>query len=138
MVKLPVIVGFGGINAAGRSSGSHSYKRMVCEALSATKMEPTWQDLAHRMGLATESTPSEETIATIKDGTLIRRIQNFDPDRVPCHHKAQFEPGDNPAQIHLKHHKLSKELEAQATITELPDSMVAANFHTPLPITDGI
>ena len=33
MVKLPVIVGFGGINAAGRSSGHNGYRRMM-EAMS--------------------------------------------------------------------------------------------------------
>lgn len=134
MIKLPVIVGFGGINAAGRSSGSHSYKRMICDALSAADMEPTWQDLAHRMGLPKEKQISKETIDAIKAGTLIRRIQNFDPDHVPCHHKAELEPSELPAELHLKHHKLSKDLESKANIADLSDSMISAKFHTPLSI----
>ena len=50
-MKLPVIVGFGGINAAGRSSGHHSYKRLLADVLPETEMQSTWQDLAQRMGL---------------------------------------------------------------------------------------
>lgn len=134
MIKLPVIVGFGGINAAGRSSGSHSYKRMVCDALSAEKMESTWQDLSHRMGLQTDKPHADETIAAIKDGTLIRRMQNFDPDHVPCHHKATLEPGQEAAELHLKHHKLSAELASRASVSDRPDSMISAKFSTPLPI----
>ena len=134
MIKLPVIVGFGGINAAGRSSNSHSYKRMVCDALSAGEMESTWQDLAQRMGLPVEKHSSAETIAAIKEGTLIRRMQNFDPDHVLCHHKATLEPGEHPAELHLKHHKLSEAIASQADITELPDAMITAKFKTPLSV----
>ena len=32
--RLPVIVGFGGINAAGRASGHHAYARMTHSAQS--------------------------------------------------------------------------------------------------------
>nr|WP_305457184.1 hypothetical protein [Photobacterium leiognathi] len=53
MAKLPLIVGLGGINAAGRSSGFHSYKLMVADVLSEQVMQSTWQDLAARMGLDT-------------------------------------------------------------------------------------
>lgn len=134
MIKLPVIVGFGGINAAGRSSHSHSYKRMVCDALSADEMASTWQDLAHRMGLPVDNQVSADTIATIKDGTLIRRLKNFDPNHVTCHHKAMLEPGDHPAELHLKQHKLSADIASQADITDLPDAMISAKIKTPLPV----
>ena len=135
MIKLPVIVGLGGINAAGRSSGFHSYKRMVCDALSAEQMQSTWQDLAQRMGLSADySTSPEATIAAIKEGTLVRRMQNYDPDNVLCHHKATLEPGDYPAELHLKHHKLSQNLSHLAQISELPDAMIAAKFKTPLSV----
>lgn len=134
MLKLPVIVGFGGINAAGRSSGSHSYKRMVNEALSDADLAATWQDLAHRMGLPLEAPSSEQTIAAIKDGTCIRRIQNFDPEHVLCHHKASLNPGSEPAELHLKQHKLSAELAQRANIADLPESMIAAKFTDPLSV----
>lgn len=135
MTKLPVIVGFGGINAAGRSSGFHSYKRMVCDALSNDDMQSTWQDLAQRMGLATDYANSpERTIAAIKEGTLIRRLQNYDPDQVLCHHKAILEPREAPAELHLKHHKLSEKLSQLAQISDLPESMIAAKFNAPLSV----
>jgi acetoacetyl-[acyl-carrier protein] synthase len=35
MSHLPIIVGFGGFSAAGRSSGHHAYRRMVIESLPA-------------------------------------------------------------------------------------------------------
>lgn len=135
MTKLPVIVGFGGINAAGRSSGSHSYKRMVCDALSTSEMQSTWQDLAHRMGLANEYASSPETtITAIKEGTLIRRLQNYDPDNVLYHHKATLEPGDKPAELHLKHHKLSDKLTKLAEVTDLSEAMISAKFNNALSV----
>lgn len=135
MIKLPVIVGFGGINAAGRSSGSHGYKRMVCDVLASDEMQSTWQDLAHRMGLASEYALSPETtIAAIKEGTLVRRMQNYAPDQVLCHHRATLEPGDFPADLHLKHHKLSEKLTQLAQISDLADAMISAKFNTPLSV----
>ena len=41
MASLPLIVGLGGINAAGRSSGFHSYKRMIESALSDEQLALT-------------------------------------------------------------------------------------------------
>ncbi|HBB53222.1 MAG TPA: beta-ketoacyl synthase [Legionellales bacterium] len=81
-MKLPVIVGMGGINAAGRTSGFHSYKRMVYKALPQKTMEKTWSDLAHRMGLSTDK------IQSILDGTLIRQIDLFNPNHVYAHQAA--------------------------------------------------
>ena len=105
MTKLPVVVGFGGINAAGRSSGFHSYKRMVADALSETQMRSTWSDLAHRMGLISLGDITPSIIDAIKQGTLIRRIQSFDPDHVLCHHKALLEPGNPSTSLIMKQSK---------------------------------
>lgn len=134
MIKLPVIVGFGGINAAGRSSGNHSYKRMISEVLSAEQLEPTWQDLAHRMGLEKEPHISEKTIKTIKDGTLVRRIQSFDPDHVPCHHKATLEAITQKPSIVMKHSKLSAALAHHGVQTTLPESMIRMEFNSSIPV----
>jgi len=78
-MKLPVIVGMGGINAAGRTSGFHSYKRMVYNSLSDNIMHNTWQDLATRMQL------SPNQIDEILAGTLVRQIDIFDPNNVYGH-----------------------------------------------------
>ena len=85
-MKLPVIVGMGGINSAGRTSGFHAYKRMVHSALSAEMMQSTWMDLSHRMKLIDMNL--EQRIEAILQHTLVRRIDLFDPSRVPSHHIA--------------------------------------------------
>ena len=40
-MRLPVIVGMGGVNAAGRSSDFQNYRRMVIELLPAAERERT-------------------------------------------------------------------------------------------------
>ena len=46
MNVLPVIVGYGGINAAGRSAGDYALKRMVYEDLSNTEKIKVIESLA--------------------------------------------------------------------------------------------
>ena len=93
MSRLPVIVGLGGINAAGRSSGFHGYKRMVAESLSKDTMHSTWTDLSHRMAL---KTPDQELnvqhIEHATAGTLIRKISLFDTENVACNKKDSEHP----------------------------------------------
>ena len=110
MIKLPVIVGIGGINSAGRSSGFHSYKRMICDVLSEQELTHTWHDLAHRMGIHRSDALSVDDIQAIKKGTLVRRIENFDPDNVICHHKAKVDGTLNVSSILIKKSKLPKQL----------------------------
>jgi acetoacetyl-[acyl-carrier protein] synthase len=40
--RLPVIVGFGGVNAAGRVSFHHAYRRMVIDALGEAESDGTY------------------------------------------------------------------------------------------------
>lgn len=79
-MKLPVIVAMGGVNAAGRTSGFHAYKRMVYQSLPADLMKNTWQDLAHRMHLIDEK--GQYDLDSILKGTLVRHIDLFDPNHV--------------------------------------------------------
>lgn len=74
MTNLPVIVGFGGINPAGRSSFHHGYRRLVFDALSAEKAQLTLNSLAPLMGLD-HSTYDGATATAILQGTLIRQIE---------------------------------------------------------------
>ena len=93
MTPLPVIVGFGGINPAGRVSFHHSYRRTVIDALSQSKQERTYQSLATLMGLQNELTAN--TTATqdyIDQHTLIRRIEIWDPERIDSHSKVNLAP----------------------------------------------
>ncbi len=86
--QLPVIVGFGGYNAAGRSSGHQGYKRMVFESLNAEQKSHTVSSLSRLMGL-----PEADEQAVL-NGTLIRRIESnhFDADATPLTKKFTLEP----------------------------------------------
>ena len=77
---LPVIVGCGGINPAGRVSGHHAYRRMVLDALPVSKQDRTYKSLAELMGMENTTELSADEKRQICDNTLIRRIEHFDPD----------------------------------------------------------
>ena len=100
MTRLPVIVGFGGVGPAGRSSFHHAYRRTVIESLSGRERTRTFLALASMMNLVqvfegqcvTRDGEKIEPDAVeahfgdqILNGTLIRRIEPclFDPDHVP-------------------------------------------------------
>lgn len=129
MIKLPVIVGMGGINPAGRTSGFHSYKRMLCDALPEKDLENTWHDLAHRMGLS-EVACSKDNIQAIKDGTLIRKIDSLDTDKVRAHHKAHLNPD---ATFNIKKAKLPKSLD-HCDMQDIEHNEVMVTIDEPLEI----
>ena len=79
-MRLPVITGFGGINPAGRLSFHHGYKRMVIDAMSAAEQDSTFRSLAGLMGVENPEDPASR--AYMRENTLIRRIDVFDPARV--------------------------------------------------------
>jgi len=99
MNRLPVIVGFGGYNAAGRSSFHHAYRRTILDSLDAGKRVATLLSLATIMRLVEYrdggyldqegSVLSAEQVAdkyqtTIEQHSLVRRIhaELFDVDNV--------------------------------------------------------
>ena len=90
MSRLPVIVGFGGYNAAGRSSFHHGFRRMVIESLPAAERQQTLVGLAVLMKLvrveddqyldADDQPLSAAEVEQrfgqqILEGTLVRRIE---------------------------------------------------------------
>ena len=87
---LPLIVGCGGINAAGRISFNHAYRRMVIDSLPETKRDSTYASLAQLMGLGAANSHNTNVRQTILDHTLIRRIENFDADAVYWQGKAKL------------------------------------------------
>ena len=89
-MRLPVITGFGGINPAGRLSFHHGYKRLVIDAISAVEQDRTFQSLAKLMGVDNPDDP--QTRAYIRDNTLIRRIDLFDPGKVFIQSAARLKP----------------------------------------------
>ena len=88
MKRLPVIIGLGGINSAGRVSFHHAYRRMVIDALDGASRDRTYQSLASLMGLSDPG--SDQTRTHIRDHTLIRRIELFDPDRIYVNRNARL------------------------------------------------
>ncbi len=85
MIRLPVIVGFGGVNAAGRTSFHHAYRRMIFETLAEEQKQNTLAAIGELMGLSTTA-PGYE--AEVLAGTLIRRIEPdlLDVRAVPYNH----------------------------------------------------
>ena len=73
---LPIIVGSGGINPAGRVSFNHAYRRMVLESSATAGATKNALSLAKLMGLAELDNADKK--AQIIDGTLVRKIEHFD------------------------------------------------------------
>lgn len=98
MARLPVVVGFGGINAAGRSSFHQGFRRLVLDALGEDARRRTLGGLGRMMGLdggADDATISLHHGETIRRHTLVRRIepQYFDVDAMPGHHRLHLDVG---------------------------------------------
>ena len=102
--RLPVIVGFGGINGAGRASGHHALGRMAYSALSDAGRVRTLESLAALMGL--DSARGNEQY--ILDHTMIRRIEgsHFDVDSVSWNQRFPTESNGHPVNFDI----LSKHL----------------------------
>ena len=98
--RLPVIVGFGGINAAGRASGHHAYARMTHSALSTTQQSRTLDSLATLMGLE-GGDPNQQFIL---DHTLVRRIEasHFDVNAVSWNQRLPTDGDSQPASLDLE------------------------------------
>lgn len=106
MANIPTIIGFGGVNACGRSSGHHAYRRQVIDSLAASDAAETYAALASMMGLVVPKdgvlfdatsgqAMSYSDIANtygqwIKDNTLIRQLEDnlFDRDNILVHREA--------------------------------------------------
>ncbi|WP_028304466.1 beta-ketoacyl synthase [Oceanospirillum maris] len=109
MSQLPVIIGFGGVNAAGRSSGFQSFRRTVLNNLSTTQQAQTIVSLACMMGLLSEKEGQWITLEgdilaldaaadllrdQVLDNTLIRKTHPdlFDVDAMPANARLTINP----------------------------------------------
>ncbi len=135
---LPVIVGFGGFNAAGRSSSHQAFRRMVLESLPPSEQHSTIASLACLMGLVRaegesyiDTQGAELTIETVFEqyqqaviaGTLVRKIEHFDPANLSGHRKVDF--SDQQVIIFtMAKRDLPKQLPADWQIRELEDGRV--------------
>jgi acetoacetyl-[acyl-carrier protein] synthase len=140
--SLPVIVGFGGFNAAGRSSFHQAYKRMVFESLGQEDRRATLAGLASLMGLvswrngeyhsragqALETAQIEaEFQERILAGTLVRRIESqyFDVDHVPVRRALHFSGNDDhPTTFVLPRKQLPDPIPTHWQVSPLDDARV--------------
>ncbi|TDO96298.1 beta-ketoacyl synthase [Marinomonas balearica] len=130
MTRLPVIVGFGGINSAGRTSFHHAYRRIVFDLLPSDTQQEVLLDLAtltnmaeHKNGMWLtqdgEQLDANTLIESIGEEllakTLIRRIHPnlFDVDNVTVHKATSLDSAD-------KNEKLSFSIKAKSLPNNTP------------------
>ncbi len=102
MAYLPIIVGFGGINPAGRSSFHHGYRRIIADCLDSNSWQETYTGLATLMNLLKYDNGNfkdiDDNVVNIQSWlienrhyidqhTLIREIESsyFDTSEIPLH-----------------------------------------------------
>ncbi len=141
MSKLPVIIGFGGINPAGRSSSHHAYRRLILDKLATNDAQSTLLGLATLMGEIQTSNgklldrsgaevSAQQFDSRFKplllNNTLIRRIHPdwYDIDKVVFNSAAQLSPSNGSQSFILKKRHLPRQLPADAQITDLGQGMV--------------
>lgn len=141
MSHLPVIVGFGGYNAAGRASFHHAYRRCVLESLPVDKQNSTIVSLAALMRLVEgegsqfrdleqgDLLSNEQVVeryrATVEHYSLIRRIDeaHFDPDNVASINDLPLN-SESPAVFTLRHRDLPNPVPANWEVETLSDREV--------------
>lgn len=139
MASLPVIVSFGGISPAGRSSFHHGYRRILAEVLDAETVKQTYTDLAILMNLLKYKNGSytdakgipvdlDEWLAThrphISDHTLVRKLEKnlFDPDAMPAHTAATIAAaGDKSLSFEMRSRHLPNTIPDDWTVASLND-----------------
>jgi acetoacetyl-[acyl-carrier protein] synthase len=142
MTALPVIIGFGGINPAGRSSLHHGYRRLVLDQLPAADAMQTRASLAALMGLLSYhdgqwlgSDGSRVSLPdyllsldpVLKAGTLIRKLEKnlFDPDHLPFHKRALLQASDErPINFRLRRQHLPDQIPMGWLLSDAGQGMV--------------
>ena len=90
--NLPVIVGFGGVNPAGRLSFHHGYRRMVIEALGDVASSRTFSSLAALMGRSGQADDPEARKAMLA-GSLIRGLNEDHENQMRWHTAVPHDDG---------------------------------------------
>lgn len=146
MSRLPVIVGFGGYNAAGRSSFHHGFRRTVLESLEPQARQETLAGLAQMMKLVQvvdgqyrdqdgQSLSHAEIEARFANeilaGTLVRRIerQHLDPDAAHWQKSITLDAGQQPLTFTTSRKQLPEPLPANWSVEELDGNEVRVTLH---------
>ena len=146
MSRLPVIVGFGGYNAAGRSSFHHGFRRTVLESLEPKARQETLAGLAQMMKLVQvvegqyrdqdgQSLSHAEIEARFANeilaGTLVRRIerQHLDPDAAHWQKSITLDAGQQPLTFTTSRKQLPEPLPTNWSVEELDGNEVRVTLH---------
>ncbi|GGK66113.1 beta-ketoacyl synthase [Amphritea balenae] len=144
MSQLPVIVGFGGISPAGRSSFHHGYRRLILDQLNDSDRTETLLDLATLMGLTeyrdgsyTDQDGNPQSTSDllnrvgdqVKNSTLIRRIEKecFDIHGVTFNKPATINT-EEPILFTLKKRQLPKNIPANWQVKEVSGGLVEVSL----------
>lgn len=139
LASLPVIVSFGGISPAGRSSFHHGYRRMLADVLDAETVKQTYTDLAILMNLLkykegaytdAEGNPVDldDWLAHhrphITDHTLVRKLEKnlFDPDAMLTHTASKLSMAEsNPISFEMRSRHLPNSIPDNWKVETLND-----------------
>jgi len=150
MSQLPVIIGFGGINPAGRSSSHHGYRRLILDRLPTTQANETLASLAALTGLLKQEQgqwtdgqgrrvePDEhlkQLEPQLRSNTLIRRLEKnlFDPDQLQVRKRATLHAdGDRPLSFVIRSQHLPDDIPLHWQISDAGNGMlrIEASQHT--------
>lgn len=155
-MRLPVIVSMGGVNAAGRTSGFQSYRRMVLDAISPEEQAKTIAGLAVMMGLvsaaedgtyaatdemATQRPLSQLDVAeqyrdTVLAGTLVRRVEpaHFNVDQLYWQSSATLQSKDDAFTFLLAKDKVPKNAPETWSVTAHDDEQVCVTINGALDV----
>lgn len=145
MTALPVIVGMGGVNAAGRTSFHQGFRRIVIDKLNAQARQETFVGLATMMNILThtnnalvDNTGLEVARADVEKhfgkqilaGTLIRKIEknHFDPDATQWQQKMTMQATEHGITFETRARDLPSPLPLTWKITELEDKRVRVDI----------
>ncbi len=141
MSFLPVIVGFGGINAAGRASFHHAYRRMVLDSLPQAARQETLTGLSTLMNLAhynngcfldiSGSRYAADDLASrfgeaVTAGTLVRRIEAacFPVEAAPWQKSLTMSPVGAPISFVTQERQLPEPLPSGWKVTPIDTRQV--------------
>ncbi len=130
MTHLPVIVGFGGVNPAGRSSGHHAYRRLVIDKLGAEASDRTFAALAALMG-------GQDDHDFITRHTLIRKLESnlFDARAIRLNKTAKLSaPQDRPVTFTISPNQLPDNLPANWSLDTTDSRMTIVTVETDLEV----
>mgnify|MGYP001242676451 FL=1 len=96
MSNLPLIVGYGGINAGGRSIFDFSHKRMVFEDIDSNQQKEVLLSLGHLMGTNDKDIILNKSLLRAIDSDFFN-VHNFRSPELPTLAGGQLPSGFNPA-----------------------------------------